>query len=927
MTDQSGPEAVLAQLRESRLSSDERRKALDTFRTAIEALEPQTLSSIASTAIRNSPNDVRRVVLQIFSSRIESGLFREVTDEDSQAAVSDLIEAIEGFLRSTLKIQNTRALSTTSRPTLDITSLSVSSLRATAAALKTLHALIRLTSSNQGRAAIPSSQSVARLPGLLALFDIILPCLSAGVRISRPATGSILRSSSSLQVGAFSWNNSSTLKRTQSSIEVDGDANSETQAFRRHEEDLSADETDRKSDKSESERSDFSSSSVITASSRSRKDESRLQEATAKLIRQNALHCLTELNRQESRALISRWSELLPDLPAPLNSQSAAATPSSASRFPASSSTSTASFSLCTLITQDASTSVRIAAMETLESLLTLGSPQLSIAQERAQRALSFTSLSSQLASWIFNIRTYLVVALQRAATAQRVPARAEASAGLTGYPSSLTVALLQLVRAFVASTAKAKLVTPNAVVLGPVVTPFASHSDPQVQAKAKRLIAAISPTSVAVGDKAQGLHGFPTRMDSTIASSEAGKAASSQTSPCAEIPSLELTSLLSDGNLTSPETCNRVLALLEAADDPGVHLSTWSVLVKHLAEATAPQLDPQASSRLIAVWQRLNSDSRVTPDQQCTLLSTIPDLHGALSRHCRLDSPVSSAILQYVERCCASKDEAIRAAAVRVFGLLVLPSDTIIVQDDQFQQAISETLDGILWGRGNTKQTGALHDKSTLVRQRAAWAFSNLVEARFRSSTPIDEQEWIAQARHCLEAGKDIEGVAVSACRASGHLLALLQPAQASTDVCRSLGRSLLEQLCRVLGTTSKPPKSRWNAASALDRALCSDVVLTALLDEALMDRVLDLLCSNLDAKVFKVRVSAANALLSLCKTGLQAGPANRLDVLGERRLGRIRKTAAARLAELQQPMQSKEATLYLEELRRLLNALLAST
>ncbi|GAC92560.1 hypothetical protein PHSY_000114 [Pseudozyma hubeiensis SY62] len=924
MTYQHEPEAVLAQLRESRLSSDERRKALDTFRTAIEALEPQTLSSIASTAIRNSPNDVRRVALQILSSRIESDSFREVTDGHSQEAVSELMEAIEGFLRTTLKIQSTRALSTTSRPTLDIASLSISSLRATAAALKTLHALIRLASSNKGRAAISSSQSVARLPGLLALFDIILPCLSAGARVSRPATGSISRSSSSLQVGAFSWNNSSALKRTQSSsIKLDGDASSESPAFRRHEEDLSADETDRKSDKSESERSDFSSASVITASSRSRKDESRLQEATTKLIRQNALHCLIELNRRESRALISRWSELLPDQPAPLNPQSATATPSSASRFPASSSTSTASFSLCTLITQDASTSVRIAAMETLGSLLTLGSQQLSIAQERAQRALSFTSLSSQLASWIVNIRTYLVVALQRAATAQRASAKAEASVGLTRYPSLLTVALLQLARTFVGSTAKAKLVTPNAMVLGPVVTPFASHSDPQVQAEAKRLIAAISPTSVAARDKAQGLRGFATRMDSTISSSGAENSASSQTSPFAEVQSLDLTNLISEGITASPETCNRVLTLLEAADNPVAHLSTWSVLVKHLAEPSAPQLDSQAPSRVIAMWQRLCSESRLTSDQLCTLLSTIPDLYGALSRHSRLDSPVSSVILQYVERCCASNDEGIRAAAVRVFGLLVLPSDTTIKQDDQPQRAISETLHVILWGRGDTKQTGALHDNSTLVRQRAAWTFSNLVEARFRSSTHIGEHEWIAQARYCLEAGKDIEGVAVSACRASGHLLALLQPALASSSVCRSLGRSLLEQLCRVLGTTSKPPKSRWNAASALDRALCSDVVLTALLDEALMDRVLDLLCSNLDAKVYKVRVSAANALVSLCKSE----SASRRDVPGERRLGRIRKTAAARLAELQQPTQSKEATLYLEELRRLLDTLLAST
>ena len=88
-------------------------------------------------------------------------------------------------------------------------------------------------------------------------------------------------------------------------------------------------------------------------------------------------------------------------------------------------------------------------------------------------------------------------------------------------------------------------------------------------------------------------------------------------------------------------------------------------------------------------------------------------------------------------------------------------------------------------------------------------------------------------------------------------------------------------------------------------------------------LDRVTELLCLSLDAKVFKIRVSAAHALLSL------VGPddSSRLEVLGTQRCGRIESIARARLPTLtaSPASQTKEAGLYTEELQRLLERLVA--
>ncbi len=598
MKQQAEFEVLLTKLRASRLSSDERRSTLDTLREEIvphvtHIFGTPTAQKVSGhalfiSAILDSPNDARRTVLQAISSHLEEAAANPAALEQAWTPAHELTKAIETFLRTTLKIQSSRSVSLNqSRTGIDVASLPTSTLRAMTAALKTLHALLRIMPKQQNSAG-PSRSAHAKSNGLASLFDVLLPCFSAGLEQStRRAPASIPRSQSSLQSGAFSWGEQP--KRSVSSFNKDNTSitgPSTGNAIRIDH--SSIDETDRKSDKSESERSDFST--VSTTSTRSRKDESRQQEATTKLIRQNSLHCFTELNRLESRALISRWTDLLPDQPAaaqPANGASTSTDRPALGRLSAFQSSAATSFSLCTIITGDSSTSVRIAAISALSSVLSHGTLQLSMAQERSQRALTFTSLSSQLAGWIVNIRSYLTLALQRAITGG-------------GYPSSLAVALLGLVRTFVVATGKAKLLVGNESVLGPAVASLATNKDPEVQAAAKMTVAAMT---AAIGRR---------QMSGSM------PVATTNDRPSPAGVGVDMTALLGEDSELTVDLCERVLVALEAAADPLATLATWSVFVKSLAEAPATLLDPQRCARLKIAWRRLSTSQNRTTEQHC---------------------------------------------------------------------------------------------------------------------------------------------------------------------------------------------------------------------------------------------------------------------------------------------------------------------
>ncbi len=148
-------DTLTVKLRESRLSTDERRTALDTLRSAWETSDNTTLFVSARAAVRDGPNDVRRIAFQSLLSRLEP----QTCENATQGSITELIEVTETFMRTTLKVQSSSPFTVSARSSLDISTLSTSSLRSIAAALKTLHLLIRIAPTE---AKIATSQRMHR---------------------------------------------------------------------------------------------------------------------------------------------------------------------------------------------------------------------------------------------------------------------------------------------------------------------------------------------------------------------------------------------------------------------------------------------------------------------------------------------------------------------------------------------------------------------------------------------------------------------------------------------------------------------------------------------------------------------------------------------------------------------------------------------
>ncbi|KAN0059971.1 hypothetical protein ACQY0O_007944 [Thecaphora frezii] len=260
-----------------------------------------------------------------------------------------------------------------------------------------------------------------------------------------------------------------------------------------------------------------------------------------------------------------------------------------------------------------------------------------------------------------------------------------------------------------------------------------------------------------------------------------------------------------------------------------------------------------------------------------------------------------------------------------------------------------------------------ALADRSTAVRQQATWTLANWVEAllleneeRPTDATPAVHQcsdaLWIALARTVLGLPRDDAAVAVGLLRAGGCLLALQGCSSAGQmkidEDAERLTLELLDMICSVLEpmrngatSTSKPPSSarspkvRWNAANALERAVKNRRLIQWLCnthDDGLT-RMLRALGDGLGCKIFKVKIASAEALLSLrggSTGGIDAtavadeqddllSPLRSEDVATVRtRIG----AASERLEEEIERAAFKEASLYAQECRRLLDRLVQS-
>jgi hypothetical protein len=316
------------------------------------------------------------------------------------------------------------------------------------------------------------------------------------------------------------------------------------------------------------------------------------------------------------------------------------------------------------------------------------------------------------------------------------------------------------------------------------------------------------------------------------------------------------------------------------------------------------------------------------------------------------LSSDIFEFLIQNIQHIAGDADEAVRAAAVRILGVLALPQDEGAIENhdanyaqhrDKMQTYLlnrSEVVYDILLGGLQEARKAALHDGSTLVRQRAMWSLANFLEALNRNALGARSESenllWLRCAKLSLSAASDIEGIAISAYRAFGVLLAIFGGATSAGRAVvlgeehEELCLAMVALLCQVLETSSKPPKSRWNAASALERAVSSEGVMRLLGGvgdrAAVLDRIVGVLCAGLGAKMFKIKLSAGGALVCLGAGGDTESLKWRRRIVGETRRKRIYDAVGRARELLRSELDAaprKQVVLYADELHALLSRL----
>ncbi|PWY98586.1 hypothetical protein BCV70DRAFT_164952 [Testicularia cyperi] len=954
--------AAVLRLREAKLAPDTRHAALETLRTLTDSEITRDLTARPSGVgaddqhtgslhtiidiVEHGPNDARRVVFQCLSQTVEQQA--QTGDRESQAfshsAASALFGAIIGYLRATLRLQQSRALLSglgALSASVDL-SLPVSSLRALASALKALHSLLPLVSESETgsalNASIPTRALASRLP-VEAIVEIILPCLALGLQhlLARQSTASPRTFPISLPNAATALTHvihGASAIGLESATGISCASETEGKSAR--------------SDHSESEQSDVSAHSFRTTSSRAsrRGNDTRQQDAATKAIRQNSLHLLIRLNQRFARSMYPFWNRLLPETP-----------PSSLPNLSASGSTST--FSLFSLISQDPSSSVRIAAVHALDCILSKGSQHLGIALQRPGTSLTFTSLSSRVAVWVVNIRLHLLNELQKAQATTNKSTSSSSERIDTRTPSELLLALLQATRNFVASTAKAKLLDSNSQVIEPVVSPFLSYGDPRVRVAAGAVVAALQPSRVPLkvqivprniesGEVSSQLLGTPNKAH--------GQDATSRYVPGSSVSSAEPLSARNAETLQPARQHEMLgsLSSIEAMPFSDVQATTF---VAFLRSFDREKLDANTSHRVWAVWKTLEGKT-LSKETRCSLIDCAPDLIAGLDTESAQTVEIADQVIKLLTLATIEGEEVMRAAAIRAFGLLVLPSQAQTQPDSLLDE--SAHLSQILFG--SRDHSGALWDTSSLVRQRAMWCLANWLEAYLRTARDVislhSDISWSQCVIACLEAARDQEGVAISAYRAFGVLLAMFKAplsrrqqkqdqAPEQNPEARDLASQMLTVLCNVMDTSSKPPKSRWNAASALERAVSSQYLMQTILSPLesttrspaghgdLLDRVIATLCSGLAGRMFKIKICSCRALLMLAVGAVEEEKANedwqhaRRQLLGDARRKRVLDAATLAADLLDSGVSAvnvKEAALYSDELRELLQRLRAA-
>lgn len=275
--------------------------------------------------------------------------------------------------------------------------------------------------------------------------------------------------------------------------------------------------------------------------------------------------------------------------------------------------------------------------------------------------------------------------------------------------------------------------------------------------------------------------------------------------------------------------------------------------------------------------------------DPSATIRCAIADMLPVLQQGCLRTASsedrwllFADAQMQVATRLTSDGDATVRAAVARAVGVSAmdrrLPLAGVEAVEEKQLAALCLAVDSLLLkGDRNTdgrSRKGLSHDGSELVRQRASWSLANFCEVvpieKVAHSTAGASSEalrcWVSLLNAVFELRNEGERICINALRAIGALFGAVR-LEWLPEMVRHIDE--LRWLCCDGIDKWKSPKTRWNAAAAVARALSNSCIVQFLLlkdEEDVLQQVTRTVCNAVTTeKNFKTRLSAARAAEAL--------------------------------------------------------------
>lgn len=369
--------------------------------------------------------------------------------------------------------------------------------------------------------------------------------------------------------------------------------------------------------------------------------------------------------------------------------------------------------------------------------------------------------------------------------------------------------------------------------------------------------------------------------------------------------------------------------------------------------------LKPLAQDKSLQVFLHRTAEDAskdVSANIRCVIADLLPVLQqGCLRSAAKSDNeknrwPLFAELpMRLALRLRADQDASVRAAVARAVGVASMDrrqdlAALEVVEEEQLTALCSAIKELLVSSNGAGGRTlvnsprgskNLLQDVSELVRQRASWSLANFcevvpLEKTTKSQSAANEAVrcWSFLLTEAFALRNEGERISVNTLRALGALYAVVH-VQWVPEV-KTTYMDPLRWLCCDGMDRWKSPKTRWNAAAALARALSNSCIIELLLQlsseqgdnkASELNKVTENVCHALTSeKNFKTRLSSARAAEALLSQRDRL-PAHIKDTL-QACLVKALRTVDTELNTI----SFREAQLHAHPLRRLLQSLLLS-